>query len=401
MDNNRNIDSFEESLRNSIQGVEIAPSPELWGRIEASLDKPASVSPWLTATKWGGAIAASVAVALAMNILFTPEILKEPYTAMLSSDEFVELENLPISLDPIRLSQPQFIHAAQNSDSAPIDVEYTEVTEVTKEPKTEPTPQVTKEAEPEKRTSRSEPPVVITAPNAIVIDSERILGKKRTRRYATSAAVAALAATGASLIDFTASPSVDGYNLTEELYNDLELFGPGNLDPDENASLLTSETYNPTEAIHSLPISYGVSVAHRLGKRWSLESGANYTRLNSQITLEQATEPYKQVVEFIGVPLRVNYDIYSTNRFSIYTGVGGQIERCITATLDSESLEENDWHFSAKGAIGAQYKVCSWLGVYAEPEAGYYFTPTQLRTIRTENPLNFNLRFGVRLLLGE
>lgn len=412
MDKNRNINSFEESLRNSLQGAKIAPSPELWDRIEASLDKPTSVSPWLMAAKWGGAVAASVALALAVNVLFTPEVLREPYTVMLSSGEFVELEDLPIALEPIRLSRPQFICAAQNSDSAaPIDVEYIEYVEPAEESKTEPTLQVTAEEKAQERASqkRASTPlssVVLTNPSAMAIDSERIFGKKKTRRYATSAAAAALAATGVSLIDF--NDSVSTLDASSSALNDeFVLFDPDTPTTDtpltENDDLLmqNEKGYNPSKASHSLPIYYGLSVSHRLGKRWSVESGVNYTRLNSEITMLDSEQPLSQVVQFIGVPLRFSYEIYSINRFSLYASTGGQLERCISSTLDSNDIEEKDWHISADGALGLQYKVCKWLGVYAEPEVGYYFTPTTLNTIRTENPLNFNLNFGVRILLGE
>ncbi len=415
MDKNRNIDSFEESLRNSLQGAEIAPSEQMWSRIESSLDSTHSTPRWLSAASWSGAIAASVAIAIAVNILFSPSLLEEPYQIMLSSSEFTQLESLPITLDPVRISDPKFVAAEYQHDSASDATDLFIIEE--KQEVSEELPQLNvSEAESEaidrgdkgeeQRRSASTPNSVMLSNNSpLAVDSKKVLGKKRTRRYATSAVGTALLATGASLIDFNGSSSSLAA-LDSSLEDSFVLFDPDTPTTDapstENDDLLAQDEkgYNPSEASHSLPIYYGLSVAHRLGKRWSVKSGINYTRLNSEITMLNSEQPLSQVVQFIGVPLRFSYEIYSINKFSLYAATGGQLERCISSTLDSRAIEEKDWHISADGALGLQYKVSKWLGVYAEPEVGYYFTPTNLNTIRTENPLNFNLNFGVRILLG-
>lgn len=409
MDKNRNIDSFEQSLRQSLQGAEIAPSEQNWSRIEASLDSARSRSPWLLVASWSGAVAASVAIAIAANILFSPTPTEDPYQIMLSSGEFTQLESLPILLDPVRLSDPKFVVLAQQHDST---LEATELLliedkqeEVDEQP--QPKPTETEREHDNKETNRGDKQnastqpstsVVISNTAALAIDSKKILGKKKTRRYATSAAGAALLATGASLIDYSSSPTVSAYD--SEINNHFELFDPEAPTTDNDESLQDEKGYNPSLASHSLPISYSVTAAYKLGKRWSLESGINYTRLDSEITMVDSQQPLSQVVQFIGLPLRVSYEIYSINRFSLYAAAGGQLERCISSTLDSDYIEERDWHISADGALGAQYRVCKWLGIYAEPEVGYYFTPTTLNTIRTGNPFNFNLNVGVRILLG-
>jgi hypothetical protein len=49
------------------------------------------------------------------------------------------------------------------------------------------------------------------------------------------------------------------------------------------------------------------------------------------------------------------------------------------------------------GAVGAQYRLGNYVGLYFEPEVSHYFTETTLRTSRTDSSLSLTLRLGVRL----
>lgn len=66
----------------------------------------------------------------------------------------------------------------------------------------------------------------------------------------------------------------------------------------------------------------------------------------------------------------------------------------------TEKIEEKPFQFSVNSAVGVQYKIISKVGLYAEPGVGYHFKDnSSLNTIYKEKPLNFNVKFGIRILI--
>ncbi len=157
------------------------------------------------------------------------------------------------------------------------------------------------------------------------------------------------------------------------------------------------DDYPKSSFRHHQPLSFGLSVRKELPYGLSLESGVNYTLLRSDVRKPFASQDMSQKLHFIGVPLRLNWQCYERGRFSIYIGAGGMIEKCVSAKLGSESVDEQGVQWSLQGVAGAQYRLGNLVGLYFEPEASYYLTETTLRTARTEAPLSLTLRLGVRL----
>ena len=138
--------------------------------------------------------------------------------------------------------------------------------------------------------------------------------------------------------------------------------------------------------LHRQPIRIGLSLRYRLDDRWSVESGLSYTRLSSDIST--TTE---QRLNYIGLPLSINYDLWKSHRFGLYVSAGGMIEK---------SLDTSPWQFSINGAAGAEYKLTDFFSLYAEPGLGYFFKEgSTIPTIYQDHPLNFNLSFGLRFNL--
>lgn len=49
-----------------------------------------------------------------------------------------------------------------------------------------------------------------------------------------------------------------------------------------------------------------------------------------------------------------------------------------------------------------QYNISSMVGIYAEPGLSYYFdNGSNIETIYSEKPLNFNLNIGLRVSFGS
>lgn len=148
---------------------------------------------------------------------------------------------------------------------------------------------------------------------------------------------------------------------------------------------------------HHQPLSFGLSVRKEFAHGLSLESGVNYTLLWSDVRMQSSREDISQKLHFIGVPLRLNWQFLETGRFSMYVGAGGMAEKCVAAKFGSKSVDEPKVQWSVAGAVGAQYRLGNYVGLYFEPEVSHYFTETTLRTSRTDSSLSLTLRLGVRL----
>ena len=167
-----------------------------------------------------------------------------------------------------------------------------------------------------------------------------------------------------------------------------------------------SENQNMTEIIdsmqaiqreqqihHSQPIRFGLTFRYRLNDRWSVEGGLSYTRLSSDITTTKngVTTVTEQQLNYIGLPLKINYEFWKSNHFGLYISAGGTIEKRLDAIL---------WQFSLNGSVGAEYKLTNVFSLYAEPGIGYYFKDgSSIPTIYKDHPLNFNLNIGLRFNL--
>ena len=148
---------------------------------------------------------------------------------------------------------------------------------------------------------------------------------------------------------------------------------------------------------HHQPLSFGLSVRKEFAYGLSLESGVNYTLLWSDVSMQSGGEDISQKLHFIGVPLRLNWQFLETGRFSMYVGAGGMLEKCVSAKFGTKSVDEPKVQWSVAGAVGAQYRLGNYVGLYFEPEVSHYFTETTLRTSRTDSSLSLTLRLGVRL----
>lgn len=180
------------------------------------------------------------------------------------------------------------------------------------------------------------------------------------------------------------SKQTEPYGIPEE-YISSELSS----EPDSQSQTVPIEQY----VHHSQPVRFGLSLRYRLDNRWSIESGLSYTRLSSDITTisNEETTVTEQRLNYIGLPLNISYDLWKSRNFGLYISAGGMIEK---------SLDTSPWQFSLNGAAGAEYKLTDFFSLYAEPGLGYYFKDGSMTpTIYKDNPLNFNLSFGLRFSL--
>lgn len=164
---------------------------------------------------------------------------------------------------------------------------------------------------------------------------------------------------------------------------------------------------------YRMPITVGASVRLHIDERWAFETGLTYTLLSSDIRAGGNSDYYEteQQLHYVGIPVKMSYNVWENNRFSFYVSAGGAVEKCVSGKAktvyttgdeknmsSSESLKVNPLQWSLSSAVGAQFKLSKMMGIYAEPGVAYYFKDgSEVQTIRKEHPFNFNIQLGIRL----
>ena len=163
------------------------------------------------------------------------------------------------------------------------------------------------------------------------------------------------------------------------------------------------------------PIQVGVTLAYSFTDRLSLESGLTYSCLISDLSsgTDKGNYRIRQSLHYLGVPLNLRYDFLKIKQFSMYSSLGGQMEKCVSGKTMTDYYSMGEKISSEKGSImveplqwsvnahiGAQYSISGWAGIYLEAGAAYYFrNASPVNCIYSERPLNFSLRAGVRFSL--
>ena len=185
---------------------------------------------------------------------------------------------------------------------------------------------------------------------------------------------------------------------------------PDNNNPTNNPS--TPIVQEKEERVsHRQPIRFGLTLCYRLSDQWSIESGLSYTRLSSDYTYLLAGTPYaqgEQQLSYIGIPLKVNYQLWNSRHVGLYVTAGGMMEKMVKGSLQmTENGKEQKTdvsikalQFSVNGAVGMEYRLTNLMSIYAEPGVDYYFNNhSNVPTYYQEKPFSFNLNVGLRFCI--
>lgn len=231
-------------------------------------------------------------------------------------------------------------------------------------------------------------PGTTTADTRTAMPAEEPLRTRRQKRAASSVSLFAAGGMTGAANGLQAAP-VRSYSV---ITNDaVSLIGNGN-----NFSPMQERDYAKSSFRHHLPLSFGLSFRKEFAYGLSLDCGLNYTLLRSDVRLPYSSEDVSQVLHFIGIPLRLNWQFVERGPFSAYLGGGGMVEKCVAARLGSEFVGEKALQWSLAAALGAQYRLGNHVALYFEPEVSCYLTDTELRTSRTDASPTLTLRLGMR-----
>lgn len=170
-----------------------------------------------------------------------------------------------------------------------------------------------------------------------------------------------------------------------------------------------------TEYSHKMPVKIGASIRYDFNKFLGIESGLTYSFLSSDLKTgeEGVVSSWSKGVQsmhYLGIPLNLSFNIFSSRYFNAYVTAGGLMEKCVRGSLKTDEYLDGKYHgsssttlrhkglqWSVNGAAGIQVNILPQLGLYMEPGVSHHFSNnSKVRTIYSDKPTDFSLSFGLR-----
>ena len=182
------------------------------------------------------------------------------------------------------------------------------------------------------------------------------------------------------------------------------------------SSLVTSNLGSEvsTHTTHRQPVRFAIEAELMLNKRLGLVSGLCYTRLVSDLTSGGENFYHTvQKLDYLGIPLRLNWHLLDSRDFTFYAGVGAMAEKCVAGSamtsyslygqsLQGERLSVMDQPlvFSLDTSLGLGIGLWNSASLVIEPGLSWHIPDGgTLRNIYRDRPLNFSLSIALRYRL--
>lgn len=152
---------------------------------------------------------------------------------------------------------------------------------------------------------------------------------------------------------------------------------------------------------YDIPVKAGISFSFPMTDRLDLETGLNYTFLqtHSSMSVHQNTRSFDFRYHYVGIPAGIHFHLLKGDRISLYASASGEIDWCID---NSEYAEKHPVQFSLSGGAGVQYDLSRLFALYIETAAGYYFDDgSPLNTIYKSSVLVPEVKAGLRFSIGR
>ena len=177
---------------------------------------------------------------------------------------------------------------------------------------------------------------------------------------------------------------------------------------------------NISEMEHDQPVSFGITVSKYLFDDLSVETGLVYSYLNSKTrnTNNNFRVEEVQKLHYLGIPLNVNYNLFSLERLNVYASVGGMVEKDVygefrkvregqTVNLNNaseeseekeiEKISQRNPQISVNAGVGLSYPLYDKLRVYGKIGGAYYFdAKNEYKTIYSDRKIVMDLNVGLR-----
>ncbi len=186
----------------------------------------------------------------------------------------------------------------------------------------------------------------------------------------------------------------------------------------KNMLTTTRTADNLSEMEHDQPVSFGITLSKSIFDNLFIESGLTYTYLSSRLRNANANFRIEetQKIHYLGIPVNLNYTLFSVKRFNLYASVGGMLEKDLYGeyrklgtgeTLDFNSTAEEEEvkkisqrnpQLSVNAGVGLSYPLMQHLRIYGKVGGAYYFDAgNEYKTIYSDRKIVMDLNIGLRV----
>ncbi len=387
---------FDRKIKELADSYSEVPSPDLWERIESGLDRRHRVVRWRRIVSYASA-AAVVAGLFVTSLLYQPDPDPADAVVAVAEDQEAGEEDVRIRKQDYGLKPVEMVFARVSAMSQPAMSLRHRPVSVVHETTAQPDERIenvdVKAAEDIKSTKPDLPSIYDGSVQAeyIAMAGDANANTSVTDRKAPSFSIAA----SGHLSPTDATGNVDFSQPSYSLGGSVASSSVGMLPV--------------SEPRHYFPVSVGLELKYSfLNDRLGVGLGVNYTFLNSQYDalVDRTYEgDVEQSIHYIGVPLNFYVNILSGKRLTFYANAGCMVERAVRVDYDitdlygiryRKSLDPSGVQWSANIGLGLEYRFLSFMGIYVDPRLTYFFNCGQPYSVRTEQPLQFNLELGFR-----
>ena len=396
---------WKDELRNSLENYQATEPEGLWSAVQQGL--PAS----RTETTASFALALALACAAALLIILLPPAAREGELQVLpAADQQLTQQTLPATPvipatpvqhsspvlpteSPVLPTEPQQQHQVSPAQSA---TQTQAAQAATDEPPALPDELQQSQPQSSSQGLEEEQP----SPSSI---------SRRKPAINLIARASGSLSSQSSVLSYGALPGSDiATSLNSLSYSD---FAYRNF-----SSLVTSNLGSEvsTHTTHRQPVRFAIEAELMLNKRLGLVSGLCYTRLVSDLT--SGGENYYHTVQkldYLGIPLRLNWHLLDSRDFTFYAGVGAMVEKSVAGSamtsyslygqsLQGERLSVMDQPlvFSLDTSLGLGIGLWNSASLVIEPGLSWHIPDGgTLRNIYRDRPLNFSLSIALRYRL--
>ena len=396
---------WKDELRNSLENYQATEPEGLWSAVQQGL--PSS----RTETTASFALALALACAAALLIILLPPAAREGELQVLpAADQQLTQQTLPATPvipaipvqhsspvlpteSPVLPTEPQQQHQVSPAQSA---TQTQAAQAATDEPPTLPDELQQSQPQSSSQGLEEEQP----SPSSI---------SRRKPAINLIARASGSLSSQSSALSYGALPGSDiATSLNALSYNDLAYRN--------FSSLVTSNLGSEvsTHTTHRQPVRFAIEAELMLNKRLGLVSGLCYTRLVSDLTSGGENFYHTvQKLDYLGIPLRLNWHLLDSRDFTFYAGVGAMAEKCVAGSamtsyslcgqsLQGERLSVMDKPlvFSLDASLGLGIGLWNSASLVIEPGLSWHIPDGgTLRNIYRDRPLNFSLSIALRYRL--
>lgn len=409
-------EKWAENLSSRMQGYTEPVSGKVWEGISGTRRRAFIFPWWLLATAAAGAVAAVL-------------LLRSSAEGALPSDAPASISELVSEASPSNAPRlisevPAAPASGPSRSAAPVSRKASTAAEPAgpSEPvaqaaepagPSEPAVQAPEPPEPgpqaKPRTTGAEDNAVIPEPDSSA-DFWADIPEKPGRRTRISASLLAQVSPGNALTGFNAS-YMYGSNLGRTAttpgssVSDPDMTSDKDGKPEEDPSSGDSENTPPTKSKpgqapvqedqagyspvmqHLFPVKFGAALSFSISERFSVDTGLDYLWLRS-------TGAREQQLHFVGIPVKVDYNILNYRPLSLYVAAGVEAFKCIAG-----NGPDKPWLFSAGIGAGIGVALSPSVSLYAEPGFAAYFHTGLCEHYYTQNPYAASLSVGIKLNL--